>query len=120
MSKDEWRTIYCFHPSADVVLRRHQTRDVDLQELRYRRARLLHRLWHAPDLSLPYTGQNVGVTLGSLDEPEAIAPEAQFGAESRVSWLATALAAPETSLSDWLRRKRVASVNNHQHPDHQI
>jgi hypothetical protein len=64
-------------------------------------------------------GQNVGVTLGSLDDPEAVAPEAQFGAESRVSWLATALAAPEISLSDWLKRKRVASVNNHQHPDHQ-
>jgi hypothetical protein len=64
-------------------------------------------------------GQRVGVTLGSLDDPNAVAPEEQFGAESRVSWLADALAAPETSLSDWLRSKQIASVGNRQHPDHE-
>jgi hypothetical protein len=63
--------------------------------------------------------QRVGVTLGSLDDPNAVAPEEQFGAESRVSWLSSAMAAPETSLSDWLRSKRIASVGNRQHPDHE-
>jgi hypothetical protein len=62
-------------------------------------------------------GQSVGVTLGSLDDPSAVAPEEQFGAESRVSWLAVALGAPKSSLSDWLKRKGVASVGNRQHPD---
>jgi hypothetical protein len=46
-----------------------------------------------------------------------VAPKEQFGAESCISWIAAALAAPETSLSDWLKRKRVASVGNRQHPD---
>jgi len=64
-------------------------------------------------------GQRVGVTLGSLDNPNVVAPEEQFGAESRVSWLAAALAAPETSLSEWLRNKGIASVGSRQHPDHE-
>jgi hypothetical protein len=64
-----------------------------------------------------FGGQFVGVTLGSLDDPNAVVPKEQFGAESRVSWIAAGLAAPETSLSDWLKRKRIASVGNRQHPD---
>jgi hypothetical protein len=62
-------------------------------------------------------GQFVGVTLGSLNDPNAVAPKELFGAESRVSWMAAAWAAPETSLSDWLKRKLIASVGNRQHPD---
>jgi len=62
-------------------------------------------------------GQRVGVTLGSLDDPNVVAPEEQFGTESSVSWLAAALAAPETSVSDWLKRKGIGSVGNRQHPD---
>jgi hypothetical protein len=65
-------------------------------------------------------GRRVGVTLGSLDAPNAVAPEEQFGAESRISWLALALVAPETSLSDWLKSKQITSVGSRQHPDHEI
>jgi hypothetical protein len=65
--------------------------------------------------SLP--GAFVTVTLGSLDNPESVAPVTQYGAESRVSWLAAAMAAPETALSDWFKRKGIASVGSHQHPD---
>ena len=64
-------------------------------------------------------GQSVGVTLGSLDDPGAVAPKEQFGAESRLPWIAAALAAPEISLSDWLKSKRIASIGNRQHPDHE-
>jgi hypothetical protein len=64
-------------------------------------------------------GQFVAVTLGSLDDLTEVAPQEQFGAESRVSWLTAALAAPETSVSDWLKRKGIASVGNRQHPDHE-
>ena len=65
-------------------------------------------------------GRSVGVTLGSLDAPNGVAPEEQFGAESRISWLAAALVAPETSLSDWLKSKQITSVGSRQHPDHEI
>jgi hypothetical protein len=64
-------------------------------------------------------GRSVGVTLGSLDAPNGVAPEEQFGAESRISWLAAALVAPETSLSDWLKSKQITSVGSRQHPDHE-
>ena len=64
-----------------------------------------------------FPGNFVIVTIGSLDDPDAFAPHTQYGAESRVSWLATALAAPETELSDWFKRKGIASVGNRQHPD---
>ncbi len=65
--------------------------------------------------SLP--GNFVTVTLGSLDNPNAFVPHTQYGTESRVSWLAAGLSAPETALSDWFRRKGIASVGNRQHPD---
>ena len=64
-------------------------------------------------------GGSVGVTLGSLDAPNGVAPEEQLGGESRISWLAAALVAPETSLSDWLKSKQITSVGNRQHPDHE-
>jgi hypothetical protein len=64
-------------------------------------------------------GRSVGVTLGSLDAPNVVAPGEQFGAESRIPWLAAALVAPETSLSDWLKGKQITSVGSRQHPDHE-
>ena len=64
-------------------------------------------------------GNLIGVTLGSLDDPNAFVPQTQYGTESRVTWLAEALAAPEASVSDLLKRKGIASVGNHQHPDHE-
>lgn len=64
--------------------------------------------------------QRIGVTLGSLDDPNAVAPLEQLGVESRVSWLGSALAAPEASLSEWLRSRHITSVGSRQHPDHEI
>ena len=63
--------------------------------------------------------QRIGVTIGSLDDPNAVVPKKQLGLESRVTWLDAALAAPEASLSDWLKSRQVASVGSHQHPDHE-
>ena len=64
-------------------------------------------------------GNLTTVTLGSLDDPNAFVPYTQYGTESRLTWLAAALTAPETSVSDWFKRKGIASVANHQHPDHE-
>ena len=64
-------------------------------------------------------GNLIAVTLGSLDDPNAFVPQTQYGTESRVTWLAEALAAPKASVSDWLKRKSIPSVGNHQHPDHE-
>ena len=35
-------------------------------------------------------------------------------------WLADALAAPNTRTDEWLARKKIAAVDNRQHPDREI
>jgi hypothetical protein len=69
---------------------------------------------------LTYRGlgaDRISVTLGSLDDPNAAEPAAQLGVESKVRWLARSLGAPETLTEQWLARKKIAAVENRQHPD---
>ena len=61
----------------------------------------------------------VSVTLGSLDEPGAVAPLTQLGVESKVSWLVRSLSLPEIRTDQWLAKKKIAAIQNHQHPDHE-
>ena len=69
---------------------------------------------------LTYRGlgsDRISVTLGSLDDPNAAEPTGQLGVESRVRWLASSLRAPETRTEQWLARKKIAAIDNRQHPD---
>jgi hypothetical protein len=69
---------------------------------------------------LTYRGvgkDRISVTLGSLDDPNAVEPATQLGVESRLRWLARALGAPETQTDQWLARVKIAQVHNRQHPD---
>jgi hypothetical protein len=61
--------------------------------------------------------QRIGVTIGSLDDPNSVVPGEQLGTESRVRWLSAALNAPLASLDDWLESRGVSSVGSRQHPD---
>ena len=63
---------------------------------------------------------HISVTIGSLDDPNAVAPEAQLGVELRVNWLADALALPAMKTEKWMARKKIAAIRNRQHPDHEI
>jgi hypothetical protein len=70
----------------------------------------------------PLTYQGVGadrisVTLGSLDDPGAVEPETQLGVESKVSWLAHSFTLTEIHTEQWLANKKIAAIDNHQHPD---
>jgi hypothetical protein len=72
---------------------------------------------------LTYRGvgvDRVSVTLGSLDDPGAVEPATQLGVESRVGWLVRSLSLPEIRIEQWLAKKKIATVRNHQHPDHEI
>jgi hypothetical protein len=60
----------------------------------------------------------IAVTLGSLDQPDAVAPTIQLGAESKVQWLDKALASPVESINDWLALDESA-IGSRQHPDHE-
>jgi hypothetical protein len=64
-------------------------------------------------------GGTISVTILSLDDPDAVAPDSQLGVESQVRWLAGALSLPAMKTEAWLARKKIASVSNHQHPDHE-
>ncbi len=69
---------------------------------------------------LTYRGRgadHVSVTIGSLDDPDAVTPNRQLGAEARVHWLDDALRAPATSVQAWFEARNVASIDNRQHPD---
>jgi hypothetical protein len=72
---------------------------------------------------LTYRGfgaDRVSVTLGSLDDPNEVEPTGQLGVESKVRWLARSLATPETPTDQWLARKKIAAIGNHQYPDHEV
>jgi len=64
--------------------------------------------------------ERVGISICTLDNPDEVIPEEQLGTESRISWLAEGLAAPEGSLSDWLKGRHISSVGSRQHPDHEV
>jgi hypothetical protein len=77
------------------------------------------------DCGTPLTIHTVGsdrifVALGSLDEPERVAPKIQYGIEGRLSWFDTLAGLPgdkTTEEDDPALTARIAA-SNHQHPDH--
>lgn len=62
----------------------------------------------------------ISVAMGSLDEPEKIRPERQYGPEGRMSWFATLVALPgeATTEEEEPQLARAIAATNHQHPDH--
>ena len=65
------------------------------------------------------SSDRISVALGSLDDPNSIEPQSQLGLESEVRWLRGALTVPGRRTDEWLAKKKIASVHNHQHPDHE-
>ena len=65
-------------------------------------------------------GKDLGVLVGAFDEPSRVAPEIQFGNESRVSWYGTLNALPgdRVTYADDPQMLHRISSSNHQHPDH--
>ena len=69
---------------------------------------------------LTYMGVGAGhisVTIGSLDDPNAVAPDSQLGVENRVRWLPAALSLPASSIAQWLSQKNRTTAGSRQHPD---
>ena len=64
--------------------------------------------------------EDIGVLVGTLDDPNQAPPENQYGNESRVSWYAGLKDVPgdhPTYAGNPEMRLRISSTN-HQHPDH--
>jgi hypothetical protein len=60
----------------------------------------------------------VDVTIGSLDRPAEVPPGQHFGIESRVPWIDTLSALPETTTQADIPPERLARIISYQHPDH--
>jgi hypothetical protein len=72
---------------------------------------------------LTYRGMkspDIDVTIVSLDDPNAVAPETQLGLESQLHWLAGALSLPAERIDEWMKRKKIATIQNYQHPDREL
>jgi hypothetical protein len=77
------------------------------------------------DCGTPLTLHDVGssiieFSIGSLDAPEAVRPQSQFGIEGRMSWFADLAALPDEGTTEGHDPERAAQIaaSNHQHPDH--
>ena len=71
---------------------------------------------------LTYRGASsgrVGITLGSLDDPEAVPPEGQLGVEAELRWLKPSLGLAGQRTEDWLTKYGLQNAGSHQHPDHE-
>lgn len=72
-------------------------------------------------LTFHYVGSpRIAFSLGSLDAPESVRPEIQFGLESRLSWFAALPGLPgdKTTEEDEPALAAKIRASNHQHPDH--
>ena len=65
-------------------------------------------------------GEDLGVLVGTLDEPDRAPPENQYGNESRVAWYGNLLAVPgdRPTYADNPEMLHRISSTSHQHPDH--
>jgi hypothetical protein len=62
--------------------------------------------------------QHISVTIGSLDDPEAVRPDKQYGVESKLSWCDSVATLPAERTEDWL--PATTTIISHQHPDHDV
>jgi len=73
------------------------------------------------DCGTPLTYRVIGrdrisICLGALDQPAAVAPEMQYGVESKLPWLDSIPSLPERDIAAFLKG---AAVVSRQHPDHE-
>ena len=54
----------------------------------------------------------ISVSINSLDDPEAVPPNRQYGIESKVSWVDGIHALPAQRSEEWLKDKAAQMVNN--------
>lgn len=70
-------------------------------------------------LSFCYTDTDrISISIGSLDAPERMRPQAQLSVESRLPWLAELAGLPASRTEDDTPSDRLAAIVSHQHPDH--
>jgi hypothetical protein len=59
----------------------------------------------------------ISISLGSLDDPARVPPARQYGAESRLPFVATLTTLPESRTENEVPPERMARYRSRQHPD---
>ncbi|CAF4057779.1 unnamed protein product [Rotaria sordida] len=79
--------------------------------------RLFCSMCGTPLAFMPADQTKTEITVGSLDQSIALAPEEQIGIESRLPWTSTLLELPAKTTQE----NNATSINiiNYQHPDHE-
>jgi hypothetical protein len=68
-------------------------------------------------LTFKFEGDEINVTIGSLDDPASVAPTVQYGAESEIAWCATLNNLPRVRTEDDFGPELIARFASYQHPD---
>lgn len=61
----------------------------------------------------------ISVSIGSLDEPERVTPEMQYGLESMLPAFASLHSLPGQRTEDYASAEELARMTSRQHPDHE-
>jgi hypothetical protein len=64
-----------------------------------------------------FEGDDISVSVGSLDNPLAAPPTIQYGVESELPWFATLADLPRMRTDEFLTSEQAARFANRQHPD---
>ncbi|MDX2145087.1 MAG: GFA family protein [Rhodospirillaceae bacterium] len=62
--------------------------------------------------------KNLNVSIGSLDDPGAVAPDRHVGTEAQLPWLRLADDLPKSGTDVAALKRHFPKFQNHQHPDH--
>jgi hypothetical protein len=68
-------------------------------------------------LTFKFEGDEISVTIGSLDDPPSVPPTMQYGVESMIAWCATLPDLPRIRSEDDLGPDLMARFASYQHPD---
>ena len=68
-------------------------------------------------LTFKFEGDEIAVTIGSLDDPASVPPTVQYGVESTIAWCATLNDLPRIRTEDDFGPERMARFASYQHPD---
>jgi len=68
-------------------------------------------------LTFKFEGDEIAVTIGSLDDPAAVPPTMQYGVESVIAWCATLTDLPRVRTADDFGPEVAARFASYQHPD---
>lgn len=63
-------------------------------------------------------GDTIEIMTGAFDQPHLLVPTLQFGAESRLAWVATITNLPSKTTLQNYGPEKLAGVFSYQHPDH--